>query len=53
MIESLKRIAAALNQHKTFPADLEYIKTVAQTAIAEATGEGIIPKWEKGGEREN
>ena len=52
MIESLKGILTALNQNKTFPADLDYMKTVAQTAIAEATGEGIIPKWGEGGERE-
>lgn len=38
MIETLKEILNGLNQNKTFPADLEYMKKVVQIAIAEATG---------------
>jgi hypothetical protein len=41
MIESLKEILAALNRSKTYPADPEYMKGVAQTAIAEATGKEV------------
>jgi len=37
LLEACKGILAALSQNKTFLADIEYCKTTAQAAIANAT----------------